>query len=44
MMRSDDPFDMDAPDPVASVAEAGLDDGARAAIEGDNATRFLGEE
>ncbi len=43
MMGSDYPFDMGAPDPVASIAEAGFDDGTRAAIEGDNATRFLRE-
>jgi predicted TIM-barrel fold metal-dependent hydrolase len=41
MMGSDYPFDMGAHDPVASVAEARLDDRAAAAIEGDNATRFL---
>jgi aminocarboxymuconate-semialdehyde decarboxylase len=43
-MGSDYPFDMGAPDPVASVAEAGLDAPARAAIEGGTAQRFLMED
>jgi aminocarboxymuconate-semialdehyde decarboxylase len=42
MMGSDYPFDMGDRDPVASVATAGLDGGARAAIEGGTAARFLG--
>jgi aminocarboxymuconate-semialdehyde decarboxylase len=44
MMGSDYPFDMGAPDPVASVAEAGLGAATNAAIEGGNAKRFLKEE
>lgn len=43
MMGSDYPFDMGAPDPVASVAAAELPPAARVAIEGGNAARFLGE-
>ncbi len=42
MLGSDYPFDMGAADPVAAVAAAGLDDGARARIEGATAVRFLG--
>ena len=42
MMGSDYPFDLGAPDPVASVGEAGLAADARAAIEGGTAARFLG--
>ena len=42
MMGSDYPFDLGAPDPVASVGEAGLAADARAAIEGGTAERFLG--
>jgi hypothetical protein len=34
-------FDKGAPDPVASVGEAGRDEPTRRAIEGDTATRFL---
>ena len=41
MMGSDYPFDMGAPDPVASIGEAGLPADARAAIEGGTAERFL---
>jgi aminocarboxymuconate-semialdehyde decarboxylase len=41
MMGSDYPFDMGAPDPVASVAEAGLEPAVRRGIEGANALRFL---
>jgi aminocarboxymuconate-semialdehyde decarboxylase len=41
MLGSDYPFDMGAPDPVAFVAQAGLDAGARTAIEGANAEAFL---
>jgi aminocarboxymuconate-semialdehyde decarboxylase len=43
-MGSDYPFDLGAPDPVASVAEAGFDEATRAAIEGGAARRFLNEE
>jgi aminocarboxymuconate-semialdehyde decarboxylase len=42
-MGSDYPFDMGAPDPVASIAEARLDDRARGAVEGGTARRFLKE-
>ena len=42
MLGSDYPFDMGADDPVAFVATAGLDAGARDAVEGANAKRFLG--
>jgi aminocarboxymuconate-semialdehyde decarboxylase len=42
MLGSDYPFDMGADDPAAFVAGAGLDAGARAAIEGATARRFLG--
>ena len=41
-MGSDYPFDMGTADPVAAVAEAGLDAGARALVEGGTAARFLG--
>ena len=41
MMGSDYPFDMGAPDPLASVADGGLDARARTAIEGESAARFL---
>jgi aminocarboxymuconate-semialdehyde decarboxylase len=44
VLGSDYPFDMGDPDPVASVAAAKLDDRTRAAIEGENALRFLGLE
>ncbi len=42
VLGSDYPFDMGSPDPVAALAEAGLDAATRAAIEGTNAARFLG--
>lgn len=41
-MGSDYPFDMESPDPVAAVGEAGLDRRARALVEGGTAARFLG--
>jgi aminocarboxymuconate-semialdehyde decarboxylase len=40
-MGSDYPFDMGSSDPVSAVAEAGLDPGARAFVEGGTAARFL---
>jgi hypothetical protein len=33
---------MGSPDPVADLAEAGLDTSARALVEGGTAARFLG--
>jgi hypothetical protein len=33
---------MGSPDPVAALADTGLDAATRAAIEGANAARFLG--
>lgn len=42
MLGSDYPFDMGDPDPVGSLAAAGLDADARAQIEGGTAARFLG--
>jgi aminocarboxymuconate-semialdehyde decarboxylase len=42
VMGSDYPFDMGDPDPVGSIGAAGLAAPARAAIEGENAARFLG--
>lgn len=41
MMGSDYPFDMGVADPVASIGKAGFDPRTRAAIEGENAARFL---
>lgn len=41
VMGSDYPFAMGSPDPVGAIAEAGLDPVTRAALEGDNAARFL---
>jgi aminocarboxymuconate-semialdehyde decarboxylase len=41
VMGSDYPFDMGEPDPVAAVGLAGFDPQTRAAVEGDNAARFL---
>ncbi len=41
MLGSDYPFDMGVPDPLASLDEANLDPGTRAAIEGEIAARFL---
>lgn len=41
MMGSDYPFDMGVADPVAAVGEADFDPRTRAAIEGENAARFL---
>jgi aminocarboxymuconate-semialdehyde decarboxylase len=42
VLGSDYPFDMGDPDPVASVAAAGLDEATRALVEGQTAARFLG--
>lgn len=41
VMGSDYPFDMGDPDPVRSLASAGLSAEARMAVEGGNAVRFL---
>ena len=40
-MGSDYPFDMGSADPVGAIADAGLDEATRAALEGGNAARFL---
>ncbi|MGH7389149.1 MAG: amidohydrolase family protein [Candidatus Rokuibacteriota bacterium] len=42
VLGSDYPFDMGDPDPARSLAAAGLDAPANAAIEGATAARFLG--
>jgi aminocarboxymuconate-semialdehyde decarboxylase len=42
VIGSDYPFDMGSDDPVRAVGEAGLSDAARAQIEGETASRFLG--
>jgi aminocarboxymuconate-semialdehyde decarboxylase len=42
VLGSDYPFDMGDPDPVASLGAAGFEAQVRAAIEGENAARFLG--
>ena len=41
MMGSDYPFDMGSADPVGAIADAGLDEVTRAALESGSAARFL---